>query len=552
MGISQSMVHALKSKVNLVPTVGKMDGGPLDHDPDPAMILEGRLQGFFPALDEEEDKKKTLWMGGVLECFTTVFSLFTQSDQKPQEEDWDISYDKLSDLVYLGAGAQGIVFGGQYRGELVAVKQLRDKNDCNIKHLRKLNHENIVQFKGISTNGPSACIIMEFCQYGPLFEYIHSGSSFLPSQILKWAKEIAQGMAYLHSHKIIHRDLKSPNVLIADNLVVKVSDFGTSREWNDVSAVMSFTGTVAWMAPEVIRHEPCSERVDVWSYGVVLWELLTQEVPYKNLETHAIMWGVGTDTIALPVPSTMPGSMQLLMNQCWNRTPRNRPPFKIIAANLEIAGAELASYPTECFKNNQVEWRKEVQDSMTRFFARSKSEPKEAAGDDPESDKHARRIYENQLCRANELYLEVCTVRLQLEQREKDVEEREIALRACRCGIRRNLKYHYKPSSSSSELMAADPRRKFNKKKEAQVLVVRYVEKKKTNKAVSVAIPEGEVHNVMVDVACELNKKSIEKNNNQPPKKKDTIVEVNGNIGVKPKGHGKVDNKYKIPDIAHV
>lgn len=59
------------------------------------------------------------------------------------EEDWDIPYEKLSDLVYLGAGAQGIVFGGQYRGELVAVKQLRDKNDCNIKHLRKLNHENI-------------------------------------------------------------------------------------------------------------------------------------------------------------------------------------------------------------------------------------------------------------------------------------------------------------------------------------------------------------------------------------------------------------------------
>lgn len=127
----------------------------------------------------------------------------------------------------------------------------------------------------------------------------------------------------LFSNKpLLQRTLFS--ILIADNLVVKVSDFGTSRVWNDVSAVMSFTGTVAWMAPEVIRHEPCSERVDVWSYGVLLWELLTQEVPYKNLETNAIMWGVGTDTIALPIPSTLPSSMQLLMNQCWNRTPRHR------------------------------------------------------------------------------------------------------------------------------------------------------------------------------------------------------------------------------------
>ncbi|RVE46051.1 hypothetical protein evm_009331 [Chilo suppressalis] len=211
---------------------------------------------------------------------------------------------------------------------------------------------------------------MEYCQYGPLFEFLHSGACFAPKQILKWAKEIAHGMTYLHNHKIIHRDLKSPNILIADNLVVKVSDFGTSREWNDVSTIMSFTGTVAWMAPEVIRHEPCSERVDVWSYGVVLWELLTQEVPYKNLETHAIMWGVGTDTISLPVPTTCPESVQLLLNQCWNRVPRNRPPFKIIAAHLEIAGDDLCSMRADCFSSTQATWRKEVQQGMDKFYAR--------------------------------------------------------------------------------------------------------------------------------------------------------------------------------------
>ncbi|KAJ8738003.1 hypothetical protein PYW08_000598 [Mythimna loreyi] len=540
-----------------------MDGGPPD-DPDAPEILEGRLQGCFPTLEEEqEDKKKLLWMGGVMDCFTTVFSLFSQTDLKPQEEEWDIPYEKLSNLVYLGAGAQGIVFSGHYRGELVAVKQLRDRNDVNVKHLRKLNHENIVQFKGVSTNGPSSCIIMEFCQYGPLFEYIHSGSSFLPAQILKWAKEIAQGMSYLHVNKIIHRDLKSPNILIADNLVVKVSDFGTSREWNDVSAVMSFTGTVAWMAPEVIRHEPCSERVDVWSYGVVLWELLTQEVPYKNLETHAIMWGVGTDTIALPIPSTLPSSMQLLMNQCWNRTPRNRPPFKIIAANLEIAGDELASYPLDSWKRCQFIWRDEVNESMKRFFVRViKGEPQESTSasdtnrrEDLKMARNIRKIYENQLSHANELFLEVCAVRLQLEQREKEVEERETALKACRCGLRNKLKYHYQPSSSSSDFAANDPRRRAVTKKEPAQVVVTYNEKKH-RKTESIAVAENAVNTVMKDVTCVCGKSaSVEKNNNMPAVptlKKETVVEQNGNIDIKPKGRRRTDNNHKIPDIAHV
>ncbi|CAH0577796.1 unnamed protein product [Chrysodeixis includens] len=546
-----------------------MDGNPPD-DPD-ATDREGRLQGCFPNLEQEEDKKKLLWMGGVMNCFSNVFSFFSPTDLKPQDEEWDVPYEKLSSLVYLGAGAQGIVFGGSYRGELVAVKKLRDRNDCNIKHLRKLNHENIVQFKGISTNGPSYCIIMEFCQYGPLFEYLHSGACFRPAQILNWAKEIAQGMSYLHSHKIIHRDLKSPNILVADNLVVKVSDFGTSKEWNDVSAIMSFTGTVAWMAPEVIRHEPCSERVDVWSYGVVLWELLTQEVPYKNLETHAIMWGVGTDTISLPIPSTCPSSMQLLMNQCWNRTPRNRPPFKIIAASLEIAGEELASFPTACFNSTQAVWRQEVQDNMKKLYDRSETEKQEAESaasplrrEELRSARDVRVVYERQLSRANELYLEVCSVRLQLEQREKDLQQRELALKACRCGIRRNLKYHYQATTDTSSDMPIipllDTRRRFfkkdkdNQKKEPAQVIVSYNEKGKVGKTVSVAVPESDVGKIMTDVTCLCSASTNQnsQNNNLPVKMKDTVVEQNGNIDIKPRGRRFDNYVHNIPDIAHV
>ncbi|XP_049885278.1 mitogen-activated protein kinase kinase kinase 12 [Pectinophora gossypiella] len=513
-----------------------------------------QIQGPSPeTLDQ--DKKSLFWTAGVMDCFSTVFSLFSRADLKPAKDgDWEVPFESITDLVYLGSGAQGVVFGGNLRGEMVAVKKLRDKSETNIKHLRKLNHENIVRFRGVCSQPPCYCVVMEYCQYGPLFEFLHSGACFAPKQILKWAKEVAYGMTYLHQHKIIHRDLKSPNILIADNLVVKVSDFGTSREWNDVSAIMSFTGTVAWMAPEVIRHEPCSERVDVWSYGVVLWELLTQEIPYKNLETHAIMWGVGTDTISLPIPTTCPDSLQLLLNQCWNRVPRNRPPFKIIAAHLEIAGEELSSIKADCFSATQTTWRKEVQDGMDKFYVRSEQPQSETNSQRREELKHARdvrQVYEQQLTRANELYMEVCAVRLQLEQKERALAEREKALKACRCGVRKGLKYYNRQTSSSSDgvkgplclqaLAEASHRRRNKKKPEPAQVVVNFVENK----------PD-EAQNVTVSVddgTCEC---EGDNNNIDTVVLKETVVEKNGNIDVLDTQIEKAYNDNYIPDVAQV
>lgn len=158
---------------------------------------------------------------------------------------------------------------------------------------------------------------MEFCPYGPLHQILKEGANVITTtRIVSWSRQIAVGMQYLHMHKIIHRDLKvrfiaifylsirnsnfylqSPNILIGQNEIIKISDFGTSREFNDISTKMSFAGTVAWMAPEVIRNEPCSEKVDVWSFGVVLWELLTCEIPYKDFDSSAIIWGVGNHSL---------------------------------------------------------------------------------------------------------------------------------------------------------------------------------------------------------------------------------------------------------------
>ena len=111
---------------------------------------------------------------------------------------------------------------------------------------------------------------------------------------------------------------------------------------------MSFAGTVAWMAPEVIRNEPCNEKVDIWSYGVLLWELLTCEVPYRNVDSSAIIWGVGSNSLQLPIPRTCPDGYKLLMKQCWSAKSRNRPSFKHILMHLEI-GTYLRPFFVLCF-----------------------------------------------------------------------------------------------------------------------------------------------------------------------------------------------------------
>ncbi|NXO23188.1 M3K12 kinase, partial [Cisticola juncidis] len=208
--------------------------------------------------------------------------------------------------------------------------------------------------RGVCTQAPCYCIIMEFCAQGQLYEVLRAGRKVTPSLLVDWSMGIAGGMNYLHLHKIIHRDLKSPNMLITYDDVVKISDFGTSKELIDKSTKMSFAGTVAWMAPEVIRNEPVSEKVDIWSFGVVLWELLTGEIPYKDVDSSAIIWGVGSNSLHLPVPSSCPDGFKVLLRQCWNSKPRNRPSFRQILLHLDIASADVLSTPQETYFKSQV------------------------------------------------------------------------------------------------------------------------------------------------------------------------------------------------------
>ncbi|KAF7653424.1 hypothetical protein LDENG_00083050 [Lucifuga dentata] len=410
---------------------------PMDHN-------EGGRQSHPPHPDDIKlhFQRAGPGSGGFLEglfgCLRPVWNIIGKTystEYKLQQQDmWEVPFEEISELQWLGSGAQGAVFLGKFHTEEVAIKKVREQKETDIKHLRKLKHPNIISFKGVCTQAPCYCIIMEYCAQGQLYEVLRAGRKVTPRLLVDWASGIASGMNYLHLHKIIHRDLKSPNVLVTHNDTVKISDFGTSKELSDKSTKMSFAGTVAWMAPEVIRNEPVSEKVDIWSFGVVLWELLTGEIPYKDVDSSAIIWGVGSNSLHLPVPSTCPDGFKILMKQTWQGKPRNRPSFRQILLHLDIASADVLGAPQETYFKSQAEWREEVK----KHFEKIKSEgtcihrlDEELIRRRRDELRHAldiREHYERKLERANNLYMELSAIMLQLEVREKELMKREQAV----------------------------------------------------------------------------------------------------------------------------
>ena len=222
--------------------------------------------------------------------------------------------------------------------------------------LASLRHPNIVAFMGICMDPP--CIVTEICQKGSLTDVIRAArrdprcAAELTWRVrLTIAAGAAKGMLCLHRQNppIIHRDLKSPNLLVDDGWRTKVADFNLSRMMNETGS-MNTMGTMAnvnprWLAPEVLRGGKASVASDLFSMGVVLWELLAWDVPWAREDTFRIMCLVGTEGARPPVPpaervpggsfSGLPGYVAL-MQRCWAQQPEDRPPsFKEVVKSLE-------------------------------------------------------------------------------------------------------------------------------------------------------------------------------------------------------------------------
>ncbi|XP_052692036.1 mitogen-activated protein kinase kinase kinase 20-like, partial [Crassostrea angulata] len=253
---------------------------------------------------------------------------------------FEIAFDDLEFYERCGRGSFGSVNRAKWKSKniIVAVKKLHvlDK-EANV--LSLLSHKNIIRFYGAVMEEPNYCLVTEFAEKGSLYDYLQNPNNPMDFQhILPWAREIAKGMNYLHNEtptKIIHRDLKSKNVVISVQNVCKICDFGASRFIGSTTK-MSLAGTVPWMAPEVIQSQPVSDACDTWSYGVVLWELLTHEVPYRGIEGFQVAWNVVMKGERLTIPSTCPPCFAELMQRCWHTNPKLRPNFKDIIQTLDI------------------------------------------------------------------------------------------------------------------------------------------------------------------------------------------------------------------------
>ncbi|KAL4635835.1 mitogen-activated protein kinase kinase kinase MLT isoform X1 [Arapaima gigas] len=285
-----------------------------------------------------------------------------------------IHFDDILFYENCGGGSFGSVYRARWisQDKEVAVKKLlKIENEADI--LSVLSHRNIIQFYGAILEAPNYGIVTEYASGGSLYDYLSSDESeeMDMGQIMTWAMDIAKGMHYLHAEapvKVVHRDLKSRNVPVICLLSLsQICDFGASR-FHSHTTHMSLVGTFPWMAPEVIQSLPVSETCDTYSYGVVLWEMLTREVPFKGLEGLQVAWLVVEKNERLTVPSSCPASFASLMRKCWFTDPKERPMFKQILTTLESMLND-SQLPDQCnsFLHNKAEWRCEIEATLERL-----------------------------------------------------------------------------------------------------------------------------------------------------------------------------------------
>ncbi|KAI3469204.1 hypothetical protein Pfo_025867 [Paulownia fortunei] len=254
-----------------------------------------------------------------------------------------------------GSSSCGTVYHALWYGSDVAVKVFSKQEYSDdvifsfrqeVSLMKRLRHPNILLFMGAVTSPQRLCIVTEFLPRGSLFRLLQRNTSKLErKRRIQMALDIARGMNYLHhcNPPIVHRDLKSSNLLVDKNWTVKVGDFGLSRLKHETYlTTKTGKGTPQWMAPEVLRNEPSDEKVDVYSYGVILWELVTQKIPWESLNSMQVIGAVGFMNQRLEMPKDIDPQWASIIESCWHSEPQCRPSFQELMEKLKALQRQYA------------------------------------------------------------------------------------------------------------------------------------------------------------------------------------------------------------------
>ncbi|XP_077222401.1 serine/threonine-protein kinase STY13-like [Tasmannia lanceolata] len=271
-------------------------------------------------------------------------------------DEWTIDLRKLNMGMAFAQGAFGKLYKGTYNGEDVAIKILeRPENNPEraqfmeqqfsqeVMMLATLKHQNVVRFIGACRKPMVWCIVTEYAKGGSVRQFLmRRQNRAVPLKLaVKQALDVARGMAYVHGLGFIHRDLKSDNLLIATDKSIKIADFGVARIEVQTEGMTPETGTYRWMAPEMIQHRPYNQKVDVYSFGIVLWELITGMLPFQNMTAVQAAFAVVNKGVRPIIPHDCLPVLGEIMTRCWDANPDVRPPFTDVVRMLEIAETEI-------------------------------------------------------------------------------------------------------------------------------------------------------------------------------------------------------------------
>ena len=267
------------------------------------------------------------------------------SELYSQQDSWEIDRKSIRFIRKLGAGQFGEVWQGIWNGTTeVAVKTLKQGTVAiseflvEVALIKMLRHPKLIQVYAICTKEEPICIITELMKHGSLLEYLRGdGRSLKLPQLIDMGAQVASGMAYLEEKHYIHQDLAARNVLVGENLICKVADFGLAHFIKE-DTYEAHTGAkfpIKWTAPEAAMYSRFTIKSDVWSFGILLYELITYgRFPYPGMYNAQVLDAL-QNGYRMPCPMGCPEQLYEIMRDCWKDDAASRPTFKTLQWKLE-------------------------------------------------------------------------------------------------------------------------------------------------------------------------------------------------------------------------